>query len=435
MNFSMRTIYLSLLFLCFGLIETVAQVSMRKSHRISVTDSLTAFQNRYVDSLRIFREQQLSEDFIDDSLGVEREIDGKYSRLFSPFTFYYDVVDNLFSLDTDSVPDGVDQPLLSTYINRPDLVWSTQGKLEQAGTIITPEPEAITPEADLIDKVSPVADDISVESMGIVLKRPNFWSFSGDYELRMNQNTYSGNWFKGGENSLDMTHTLNMRANYNNKRRFSFNNSLYVSLGFSKVESEKEHKFRIGNNDLRYTGNVNYQAIKNWSYSFELIAFTSLMRRYDNNSNNVSTDFLSPLRLDLSVGMNYNINWFKGKITGSAHLAPLGYHFTYVGRDGLVGRYGVKQGKHIEDNFGPSFNTNMTWRIMKNVSWQTRIYCATSYEYFLMENENWIRFTVNKYINAELYFYPRFDDGVRRDEHHAYWQFKETFSMGFKYAF
>ncbi|MGM9705781.1 MAG: DUF3078 domain-containing protein [Prevotella sp.] len=431
----MKTIYLSLLFLCFGLIETVAQTPIRKSGKIAEPDSVSAIKNMYVDSLRIFRENQMLQGLRDDSLGVVHQIDGKYSRLFTPFTFYYDIVDDLFALDTDSVPDGVGQTLLDVYVNRPDLVWGTQGMLEQAGTIITPEPEMITPETDIIEKVSPVADDLDVESMGIVLKRPNFWSFSGEYNLQLNQNTYSGNWFKGGENSLNMTHTLNINANYNNKRRFSFSNNLYMSLGLSKVESEKEHKFRIGNNDLRYTGTINYQAIKNWSYSFQTIAFTSLMRRYDNNSNNVSTDFLSPLKLELTVGMNYNINWFKGKISGSAHLAPLGYHFTYVGRDALVSRYGVKQGKHIEDNFGPSFNANLSWRIMKNISWRTRIWCTTSYEYFLFENENWINFNVNKFINCELYFYPRFDDGVRRDEHHAYWQFKETFSLGFKYSF
>jgi hypothetical protein len=41
----------------------------------------------------------------------------------------------------------------------------------------------------------------------------------------------------------------------------------------------------------------------------------------------------------------------------------------------------------------------------------------------------------NKYISANLFVYPRFDDGVARDGHHGYFQLKEYFSLGFNYSF
>jgi hypothetical protein len=44
-------------------------------------------------------------------------------------------------------------------------------------------------------------------------------------------------------------------------------------------------------------------------------------------------------------------------------------------------------------------------------------------------------FQFNKWISAQLFVYPRFDDNVERGTSHGYWQFKEFASIGFQYVF
>ena len=51
-----------------------------------------------------------------------------------------------------------------------------------------------------------------------------------------------------------------------------------------------------------------------------------------------------------------------------------------------------------------------------------------------MEWENTFTFVVNKYISTNLFLYPRFDDGVKRDDKYGYFQFKEYVSLGFSYG-
>ena len=70
-----------------------------------------------------------------------------------------------------------------------------------------------------------------------------------------------------------------------------------------------------------------------------------------------------------------------------------------------------------------------------NISWRSRIYGYTTYERVEMEFENTFSFQFNRYISANFFVYPRFDDSRKRDDHHGYWMFKEYTSLGFSYSF
>jgi hypothetical protein len=42
---------------------------------------------------------------------------------------------------------------------------------------------------------------------------------------------------------------------------------------------------------------------------------------------------------------------------------------------------------------------------------------------------------LTRWLSAQLFVYPRFDDSVKRDGHHGYFQIKENASIGFAYSF
>ena len=67
-------------------------------------------------------------------------LDGRYFRLFAPMTFYHNVANNSLSIENvsanDAVTDAVDAALMHIYLNRPDLVSTTETELQETGTIL-----------------------------------------------------------------------------------------------------------------------------------------------------------------------------------------------------------------------------------------------------------------------------------------------------------
>ena len=128
------------------------------------------------------------------------------------------------------------------------------------------------------------------------------------------------------------------------------------------------------------------------------------------------------------------MNFFKGRFTGSVHLAPLAINNKYVNRTYLARSYGIDEGHRHKTDYGSEINLDFNWKLASMVNWRSRLYTFTSYKRAEIEWENTIGFQFNKYVSSNLYVFPRFDDSRSRDDHHGYWEFKEYFSVGFAYS-
>ena len=232
-----------------------------------------------------------------------------------------------------------------------------------------------------------------------------------------------------------MLGTLTLQANYNNKQRFRWDNKLEMRLGLQSSRGDTLHAVRASEDLLRYTGKVGLQASKRWYYTFQLIASTQFMHGLKSNDHTIYSAFMSPLTVNPSVGMDYNVNGLKGNLTGSVHLAPIAYNYTYVRKLAMATRYGIEEGRRTKSDFGSEITIDLKWQITKDIRWKTRMYAYTTYKRMLMEWENTFTFVVNKYISSNLFLYPRFDDSAKRDDHHGFWQMKEYISLGFNYGF
>ena len=429
----MRIRNILIFLLLLSALSANSQTRLRRN-RIHDADTVPALVRAYADSLLSRRSRVDSVFAVADSL---RDVspDGKYYRLFVPLTFYHSVTHSAFAM-----PPGdkslVNSTLLSVYLQRPDLVLGTQSELDHAGPIIRPRQEKVDPDIDIVGKVAPKVSEEDVSSpINIYVEKPNFWTLSGDYGVQLFQNYVSDNWYKGGESNYSMLATVTLQANYNNKQRFRWDNKLEMRLGLQNSRGDTLHTVRASEDLLRYTGKVGLQASKNWYYTLQLIASTQFMRGLRSNDRTVYSKFLAPLYLNPSLGMNYNVNWFKGKLKGSAHLAPIAYSLTYVRDKKLSTRFGLDADRHTKDDFGSEVTIDLTWQIAKDIRWKTRMYGYTTYKRMLMEWENTFTFVVNKYISSNLFLYPRFDDGAAKDNKHGYWQMKEYISLGFSYGF
>ena len=415
--------------------KTVAVVAPDTA-QVQQPDTAQLVKN-YIDSLNVLRRQLDSIQQVNASLRTESS-DGRYYRLFVPTTFYHSGANKTLSLSPatgDEVTDAVDEALMSLYMRRPDLVRNNETRLKAAGTLRDDVNQELSQAVELADKAAPVPEEPEAVPMGIVVVKPNFWKFKGDGYLQFLQNFVSGNWHKGGESNYSAVAQIVLDLNYNDKDRITFDNKLEMKLGFQTSRTDTVHRFKTNNDLIRFTSKLGLQAHKKWYYTLQLLAYTQFARGYKSNNEKVFSDFMSPFDLNLGIGMEYKLSAFNGKLTGSLNFLPLSFNFRYVGRRALAPNYGVRGDHRTLEDFGSQFTANVNWKLAEQITWKSRFFAYTSYHRGLMEWENQIELKVSKYITANLFLYPRFDDSNARDEKLGYFQFQEYSALGLSYSF
>lgn len=389
----------------------------------------------YTDSLLAFQKKADSIFTVTDSLN------SRYARLFVPTVFDRSLshrrlsLSSLLSEKNDPAAEAIDMALLNIYLTRPDLIRFTDREIASANSIKPAKGAPAKIATPTLDNAVPLPVEPGVAPVDVVVKKPNFWHFTGDYYLQFLQNYVSENWYKGGESNYSILASAILQATYNNKQKVKFDNKLELKLGLQTSRADSIHQFKTSEDLIRYTGKLGLQAANKWYYTLQLIAGTQFMRGYKSNDPKVYSAFLAPLTLNLSVGMDYNVLWFNERLKGTLHIAPLAYNMKYVERIELAERYGLKPHHHTLHDFGSEFTADLTWQISDMIRWRTRLYGYTTFSRAELEWENTFAFQFNKYISTNFFLYPRFDDSRRRDTKHGYWEFKEFASIGFSYSF
>ena len=382
-------------------------------------------------------------------------IDGRYYRLFAPTTFYHQVADRQLSITpaegTDATSNAIDRALLHIYLNRPDLVEVTESEQQQAGSlrqdVIDQQP--VEQVVEMVEQAEPMPEAPQADPVEVEVQKPNFWKYKGDGYLQFMQNYVSGNWYKGGESNYSAVGSLTLEANYDNKSKWKWENKLEMKLGFQTSRTDSVHRFKANEDLIRYTGKVGMQAAKRWYYTLQVLAYTQFSRGFKANDIRTYSDFMSPFNLSVGLGMDYKVEWLNKKITGTINLSPLAVNYRYVGRTGFrkqnnpavdefdwfPSRYGIDAGKHHKTDLGSQLTASLEWKINDNVTWKTRLFAFSSFHRAEIEWENTFSLRVSKYISANIFLFPRFDDANTRDDKLGFWQFKEYSSLGFSYNF
>ncbi len=421
-----------------------AQRKSKKASKAAVAVADTVMKHdtalvvkNYIDSLTVLRQQLDSLQRVNESLRSEVS-DGRYFRLFAPATFYHSGANKTFALNPqkgDEVTDAIDAALMDLYMRRPDLVKDNESHLREVGSIRTDVNQEIKQQVELTEKAAPVPDEPEAVPIGLVVVKPNFWKFKGDGYLQFLQNYVSNNWYKGGESNYSAVGAVTLDLNYNDKDKITFDNKLEMKLGFQTSRTDSVHKFKTNNDLIRLTSKLGLQAHKRWYYTLQLLAWTQFTKGLKANDEFVYSDFFSPFNLNIGVGMEYKVEAMNKKLTGSLNFLPLSFNFIYVGRQNLASRYGISGDHRTRENFGSNFTADLKWQLAEQIAWKTRFYAFTSYDRALIEWENQIELKVTKYISANLFLYPRYDDSNARDDKMGYFQFQEYSSIGLTYSF
>lgn len=273
------------------------------------------------------------------------------------------------------------------------------------------------------------------EDLGIVVRRPNFWTFKTNFSLQFTQNYVSDNWYKGGESHNALLAATVIEANYNNQRRLTFDNKLEMKLGFQTSHNDEKHKYKTNSDLLRLTNKLGYRAVKHWYYTAMLQSWTQFFKGYKANDERVYSDFMSPFESLLSLGMDYQQTTRNNRFKINATLSPLALKLKYVDRSSLVTSFGLDEGKHAKWEYGSNITMNYNWNIVKNISWSGRIYFFTDYSSTQIEWENTFNLAINRYLSTKLFLYPRFDDSRTRKNDQSNFEFYELLSLGLNLNF
>lgn len=378
-------------------------------------------------------------------------VNAKLYRLFAPLTFYHNVSGHMLALNTSSDVDGaVDRALMNMYLNRPDLVQATETQLQESGSLREDIDKPIEQKVELVEHAAPMPEEPEVvPAAEVVITKPNFWKLKGDGFLQAMQNYVSENWYKGGESTYSLMGSLVAEANYDNKGKWKWDNKLEAKLGFLTARSDSLHKWKSNEDLLRLTSKVGLQASKHWYYTLQFVGYTQFAPGLKSNDHRTYSDFLSPFNLNLGLGMDYKVEALNKRLTGTVNLSPIAINYRYVARSWFPddnsptptshswfpSRYGIDEGKHHLLDYGSQITADLNWKLSETVMWKSRLYAFTSFKRAEIEWENTFQLKVSKYITANIFLFPRFDDANARDESMGYWQFKEYTSIGLSYSF
>lgn len=309
------------------------------------------------------------------------------------------------------------------------------------------------------------------------------------YNLQGSMWTANKAW--GGDNSISLLAWINFTHRYT-KGVFSVNTTGEVRMGYNNVRvdvKEEEETVRKGvwfkNVDQWWIQTVPSRKINDrWAYSATARMSSQLTRSYQSRTaqedENLTTAFMAPANVSLSVGFTYNTG--KPKFPVTISLNALSTNGTLVFNDdlkelyesrGATSYFGVDIDKHATFSGGSQININFnrTWgkkgwfnyrtEIISYYGWITNVMRHSKirdyYDYLSAQREweaggkvgdapkaaprhvelhptvgwkNWINIKIAKYITSSFYYELQYDK-ARTDEV----RMQSTLTFGLSYTF
>jgi len=265
------------------------------------------------------------------------------------------------------------------------------------------------------------------------------WLHTVNSSLNFTQAYISGNWYQGGANNMNILGDVEWKCNLNTDvhTNWMFNNTLRYKLGVSTAHGDSLRNYMVNEDNFLFTSQLGYKAVKHWYYSATLNFKTQFFNTYKTNTHTMKAAFLSPGELNLGLGMTFSGKSAHGERTFNLAIAPLSYNLK-ICRD-IVNlnptSFNIEAGHHVKHSVGSNLEAKWVINFTPTISWSSRLYAFTDYDYVQGDWENTFAFSITRHLNTKIYTHLRYDKSRARDEAWDYWQFKEILSFGLSYRF
>ena len=136
--------------------------------------------------------------------------------------------------------------------------------------------------------------------------------------------------------------------------------------------------------------------------------------------------------------MTYNYKNPQKRLTLDASISPFSYNLKIATNPGIPkSNFGIDPGHHTVSEFGSNAEVKLTWTLAWNVTYSSRLFLFTDYDYTQGDWENTFNFSINRYFSTQLFIHVRYDSHQLplEDTNWHHWQLKEILSFGFQYQF
>ena len=305
---------------------------------------------------------------------------------------------------------------------------------------------SLTRDEEVKETFDPFRDPLKVESTvtlqkpgveGVTIKR-KYWVHSGEHSFQFAENYFSDNWHRGGTNNLNFNSFHVFNTNYN-KNKIKINNRLEWRLSLFNAPDDSMRHYRIGNDLIRYYGDVSIDAFKHWSYTMNLEAKSQVFNNYLPNSMKIRSAFLAPLYVNSGIGLKYVLDKKSQtvrhrRVKWDLSIAPMSLNFKYIGNDSLdVKRFGIPEGKKSQLDLGTTITSILNYDFTRYINWNSRLTYFTSYHKVVSEFENTLNLSLSNAFSTRVYLILRFDDSVPPDSKMKLLQLSQTLSFGLNY--
>ena len=290
-----------------------------------------------LDTVSILHEQYFGVlNYLNDPSTPERYIaeNPDYYRLFIPLTYYNSPMESISKLDwkfqpfdTVKVPakellpfdeklftskkranETVDRALLYLYVNDdPRNIVAWEDEIMQVKVFRDNIEKEVSSKPSVIKLFAQESMANVKEDAEVIIRKPNWWVTGGSGSLQITQNYISENWYKGGESTNSFLANLQLFANYNDREKIQWENTLEAKLGFGSTPSDKYHDYLVNTDLFRIYSKLGIQAASNWYYTISTEFKTQFCHGYKANSEKLVSAFFAPADLSTSVGMDYKL--------------------------------------------------------------------------------------------------------------------------------
>lgn len=347
-------------------------------------------------------------------------------------TLVYEIPDMQKSAAVDR---WVNKILLGYYLEHPNQVIGNE--MYFADAILLDDVQVINaPRQEKMQNYMQVVNPVEKASAdAFKVLKPNFWKKSAAASVQFSQYGISDNWYQGGESTNALLAETKLVANYDDRQKVQFENSLELKIGFITAPSDTVHTWKTNADLLRLYSKLGIQAVKNLFYTIDAKLSTQFFPNYKTNTNDLVSAFLSPVQFETSIGMDFKLDKSKYKL--SLMGAPFSYTFVYIRNDDIVNpsSFNVEPGHTSANLFGSKITANLDWKIAKDISYVTKLEYFTTYDKVIANWENTFNFQLNRYLSTKLFIHLRYDDGVTlTEENKSYFQLKEMLTFGLSYT-
>ncbi len=263
------------------------------------------------------------------------------------------------------------------------------------------------------------------------------WLHNVGSSLQFSQAYVSKNWYQGGNNHLALLFNFYWNVNLNQvyHPNLLFQSSLSYKLGLNSTPQDEVHSYSISEDVLQYNLNTGLKAFRKWFYSLNLQFKTQMLRNYEQNSMKRKASFLSPGDLNIGLGMAYSFENSKKTLQLTATVSPISYNLKTCITDKIDhAQFNIAPHRKSRSEAGSNGEFNMTWKMTPNISYRTRVFLFSDYDYFLSDWENTFSFDINRFLSTQIYVHLRYDTSTDTNTSWRHFMLREVLSFGLSYS-